>query len=133
MGLLLDTHVLIWSQEAPEKLGAHALSRMKKSDERLFFSAISALEIARLIHVGRIRLKGSLANWIEAVIEAVRCQEVDVTRKIAIEAYQLPGSFHKDPADRILAATARSMSLSLVTADERILAYASVKTLDART
>ena len=48
------------------------------------------------------------------------------------EAYALPGAFHKDPADRILVATAREHLLTLVTADERILAYDGVETLDAR-
>lgn len=49
-----------------------------------------------------------------------------------IEAYKLPGRFHKDPADRLLVATARINDLTLVSADERILAYRAVRTLDAR-
>lgn len=49
-----------------------------------------------------------------------------------MEAYRLPGKFHKDPADRLLVATARVHDLTFVTADERILAYRGVRTLDAR-
>jgi PIN domain nuclease of toxin-antitoxin system len=54
-----------------------------------------------------------------------------LTHDIAVLAYALPGSFHKDPADRILVATAIHHGLTLVTADERILAYAQVMTLAA--
>jgi PIN domain nuclease of toxin-antitoxin system len=49
-----------------------------------------------------------------------------------IEAYALPQPFHRDPADRLLAATARRHELTLVTADERILAYPAVATIDVR-
>ena len=48
---------------------------------------------------------------------------IAVTREVAMEAYALPGTFHRDPADQILVATARQDGLTLVTADDRILAY----------
>jgi PIN domain nuclease of toxin-antitoxin system len=51
---------------------------------------------------------------------------------VAAEAYALPGQFHADPADRILVATARLRGLRLMTVDERILEYASVRSIDAR-
>jgi PIN domain nuclease of toxin-antitoxin system len=50
-----------------------------------------------------------------------------------VEAYALPGRFHKDPADRLLVATARLHKLTLITADEQILAYKNVRKRDART
>ena len=48
-----------------------------------------------------------------------------------MEAYALPGTFHRDPADRVLVATARRDGLTLVTADDRILAYPHLRTQDA--
>ena len=90
------------------------------------------LEIARLIHVGLLELGGSLDQWIDDSIEALQCSSIEMSHRIAAGAYRLPSGFHKDPADRILVATAREHDLTLVTADERILAYDSVATLDAR-
>jgi PIN domain nuclease of toxin-antitoxin system len=55
-----------------------------------------------------------------------------VSHEIAMEGYALPGAFHRDPADRILVATARRDGLTLVTADDRILAYPHARTQDAR-
>jgi PIN domain nuclease of toxin-antitoxin system len=55
-----------------------------------------------------------------------------IDHRIAAEAYSLPGEFHKDPADRLLVATARVLGAALVTPDELILAYPYVRTLDAR-
>ncbi|MFM9197801.1 MAG: PIN domain-containing protein [Planctomycetia bacterium] len=62
----------------------------------------------------------------------MEARSIDVDHRVAIEAYKLPGRFHKDPADRMLVATARINDLTLVTADERILAYREVRSLDAR-
>ena len=58
--------------------------------------------------------------------------EAALSSKIAAEAYRLPGEFHRDPADRILVATARLESWTLLTADRRILDYPHVRTKDAR-
>ena len=132
MSLLLDTHVWVWTQEAPERIGARARRRIEKTDDRLFVATISSLEISRLIHGGLIELDGALDQWVKASLEALQCSEIEMSRTAAIHAYTLPGKFHKDPADRILVATAREHQLTLVTADERILSYRPVKTIDAR-
>ena len=69
---------------------------------------------------------------IEYADGSLAVQTVELSHPIAILAYALPGTFHKDPADRILVATAIHQGLTLVTADERILAYRNAMTLDAR-
>ncbi len=61
------------------------------------------------------------------------CSTLEVSHEIAAAAYSLPSGLHKDPADRILVATARLHDLTLLTADERILDYGDIRTLDART
>lgn len=132
MSLLLDTHVWIWSQEEPERIGGQARRRMERADERLYVATISSLEIARLIHVGLLGLNGTLERWIKDSLEALQCSAIEMSHQVAIGAYQLPGTFHKDPVDRILVATARAHHLTLVTADERILRYRSAKTFNAR-
>ncbi len=132
MSLLLDTHVWIWSQECPEKLGPKATVCLTDSETTLQVSTISTLEIARLAALGFIELEGALRAWVNDTLDALRCATVEVSHDIAIGAYTLPGDFHKDPADRILVATARHYELVLLTADEKILAYPHVRSQDAR-
>jgi len=132
MNLLLDTHVWIWAAEDPGQLGKTTVAALSERENELFVSTISTLEIARLIDVGRIRLKGPLESWIGQSLASLRCTSLEVSHEDAIGAYSLPGNFHRDPADRLLASTARNRGLTLVTADRRILDYNSVETLDAR-
>ena len=133
MTLLLDTHVWLWAVEAPEKLGRHARTLLEKSDNDRLVSAISALEIARLCMDQSIIFSISPITWIEASARDLQLQHLDFSYPIAIEAYALPGSFHRDPVDRILVSTARLYRATLLTADERILAYRHVRTEDCRT
>lgn len=79
-----------------------------------------------------IELQVPLSAWIERSLSELGAQSLPVTHEIAAEAYALPAPFHKDPVDRILVAAARRHQLSLVTADERILRYAGVRSMDAR-
>lgn len=132
MSLLLDTHVWIWTQEQPDAIGIKARTLLETTSDDLCVSAVSSLEIARLVAGGLLELKGSLDRWVRMAIDSLEARSVDIDHRIAIEAYKLPGRFHKDPADRMLVATARINALTLVTADERILAYKAVRTLDAR-
>ena len=132
MSVLLDTHVWIWTQEQPDAIGTKARSLLETTTDELCVSAVSSLEIARLVAAGMLELKGSLDRWVRTAIDSLEARSIDVDHRIAIEAYKLPGRFHKDPADRMLVATARINELTLVTADERILAYKPVRTLDAR-
>lgn len=133
MSFLLDTHVWIWTQEQPDSIGAGSRSLLETTTDELCVSAVSSLEIARLVAGGLLELRGSLDRWVRSAVDSIEARSIDVDHRVAIEAYELPGRFHKDPADRLLVATARLHDLTLVTADERILAYRSVRTLDART
>ena len=132
MNVLLDTHIWIWSQESPEKLGRKTNRLILNPKTTLYVSTISTLEIARLISIGTIQITGSLLSWITDTLDLLMGETVSISHEIATEAYKLPSGFHKDPADRILAATARIHELVLLTADDRILAYPHVRTEDAR-
>jgi len=129
---LLDTHVWVWSQEAPERFGARTRRELTNTKEEHFISAISTFEIARLLHLGLLRLKHRFADWQELSMAELRASPIDLTHEIAWEAYNLPGRFHNDPADRLLVATARVRNLTLVTGDDLILRYPHVKTLSAK-
>ena len=127
--ILLDTHVLIWSQSEPRKLSrlAEASIRRARVLSSLSVSAITLLELASLIHRGRIKTSGTVAETIRQLIEEVVILPVNET--IAIESSYLPVDVLPDPMDRIIAATARSEGIPLVTADERVQKCPLVKTI----
>jgi PIN domain nuclease of toxin-antitoxin system len=129
---LLDTHVWVWTQEQPERLGPRTKRLLVGGAHENWVCPISTLEISRLVAIGDIRLSIPLAEWIVQSMAELAAQTVSVSHEIAIEAYALPGTFHRDPADRLLIAATRRNGLTLVTADERILAYPHVRTQDAR-
>ena len=132
MTLLLDTHVWVWSQEQPEKLGRQAKQALLDPEHTNTVCTISTLGIARLLAVGTISLAIPLSDWIAHSLNSLDATTLPVTPEIAAEAYALPSTFHKDPADRILVAAARLHELTLLTADERILQYPHVRTMDAQ-
>ena len=82
-----------------------------------------------LVQKGRLVLSMELERWLDEVsaIEGVRFHAVD--NEIAMKSAILPGEFHKDPADRMLVATARKLAVPLVTADEKILRYEHARTI----
>lgn len=131
MKLLLDTHVWIWSHEAVERLGRTAKTALLDLERQSFVSAISTFEIARLIARKQLRFRQPFLRWQADSLADLHASPLEVTHEIAWEAYNLPGTFHNDPADRILVATARMLDLTVITADELILRYAHVKTLSA--
>jgi PIN domain nuclease of toxin-antitoxin system len=129
---LLDTHVWVWTQEQPERLGPRTKRLLVGGEHENWVCTISTLEISRLVAIGDIRLSIPLAEWIVQSMAELSAQTVSVSHEVAMEAYALPGTFHRDPADRLLVAATRRNGLTLVTADERILAYPHVRTQDAR-
>jgi PIN domain nuclease of toxin-antitoxin system len=129
---LLDTHVWVWTQEEPERLGPRTRRTLVGAQHENWVCPISTLEISRLVATGDIRLSMPLADWVAQSMAQLAMQTVPVSHEVAMEAYTLPGAFHRDPADRLLVAAARRHGLTLVTADDRILAYPHVRTQSAR-
>ncbi len=131
--IVLDTHVLIWWVNEDEKLSSPALKAINKEiaseDGQLIVSSITTWEIALLIKKGRLALTMDFDDWIDTVssIECVRFVPID--NDVAIQSARLPGEFHPDPADRMITALARHLSVALVTCDEKIKAYKHVKTI----
>ena len=94
--------------------------------------AVSTLEMTRLIRSGDMVLRIPLHDWVVTSLADLRAESLPVTDEIAIEAYGLPEPFHRDPADRQIVACARLGGFTLVTADERILGWKHVTTMNAR-
>ena len=129
--IVLDTHALVWWVSGDAALSKKAVKAIEReqADGAIIISAISAWEIAMLVAYGRLVLSMDVSSWLATVadIEAVRFVPVDV--EIAAKSVELPGEFHKDPADRMIVATARKLAVPLVTKDDKILSYPHVKTI----
>jgi PIN domain nuclease of toxin-antitoxin system len=130
--IVLDTHALVWwvtSDPMLSKQATAAIEHEQVNGGEIIVSAISAWEIAMLVERERLVLSLDVAKFLAAVaeIEAVRFVPVDVA--VATKSVVLPGVFHKDPADRMIVATARTHAAPLVTADEKIRSYIHVKTI----
>lgn len=127
---LLDTHVLIWWLQDAGNLPAGIRRALRKAVPAgpLWVSDISLWEIAMLVQLERIKLTIPLRDWLERATAPPRVQRIGITPAIAAETTVLPDSFPRDPADRILAATARVLGARLVTMDQRIIAAKAVPT-----
>jgi len=130
--IILDTHVLLWWVSGSDLLSATANKAIKRTltaGSEIIISSISAWEISMLISKGRLILSMDIESWLDEVsqIDGVRFMPVD--NEIGIKSAVLPGEFHKDPADRMIVATARKLAIPLVTADEKIIKYEFVKTI----
>jgi PIN domain nuclease of toxin-antitoxin system len=131
--IVLDTHALIWWVNGDSKLSARALkvieSEMTVDGGKILVSAITAWEIAMLINKNRLVLTMDLNEWLDTVRSIDAVQFVPIDNEVAIQSVQLPGDFHPDPADRMIAALARHYSAMLVTSDDKIRNYRHVKTI----
>ncbi len=131
MSYLLDTHVLIWWIERSARLTpaqAEVLAAVRP-EAPLLISDITLLEIATLAKLGRIVLELPLRDWLEAATAPPLVRRVGISPAIAAEVAALPESFHRDPADRVLVATARVHGATLVTQDRRIVDSGLVRTV----
>lgn len=127
--ILLDTHVLVWLQQDPRKLTrpAAAVIRRAQASSVVAISAITIVELATLLNRGRLRTTDTPQNTIRGFLEDV--EVLPLTEAIAIEAGYLPLEILPDPMDRMIAATAQSHGLPLVTADERMINCAWLRTI----
>lgn len=129
--IVLDTHALVWWINGDVALSEKAKAAIdgELDGGQVIISAISAWEIAMLVEREKLLLSMDVGSWLATVaeIEAVHFLPMDV--EISVKSVELPGEFHKDPADRMIVATARKLAAPLVTKDEKIRAYAHVQTI----
>jgi len=130
-GVLLDTHTLLWTvgggRLRPQAQDAIAQAAVDRS---LWVSVVTAWEIALLFHQERLDRFNPAGfqprAWFENAIIVTRAQVELVDAEVAFDAWGLPEPVPKDPADRLLIATARARDLTLVTRDRPILAYSDL-------
>ena len=129
--ILLDTHVVVWAAIERKRLSRSAESALRRarSSDGLAIASISLWEMASLFARGRIQTYGTIEAWLRQVLETVVVVVKPITQEIAILAAQFPESYPRDPADRLIGATARAEGLALITQDERIRSSSLLKTI----
>jgi len=128
--IVLDTHIWIWWVHGDERLTRTQAEVIEANETDVIgVSAISCWEIAKLVEYGRLELPCSLEEWFEDALSYPGIHLLELTPEIAIESTQLPGEFHRDPADQMIVATARVYGCPLVTSDGRLLEYPHVETI----
>lgn len=129
--ILLDTHAWLWLALDPGRLSSGAARAIRRAlrEAGLAVASISLWEVAMLIARGRVVPQGTPEVWLASLVEHSRVVVKEITPAIAVLAAHLPVDFPGDPADRVIAATARVEGLRLVTRDARLRASHLVETV----
>ncbi|MFL5802418.1 MAG: type II toxin-antitoxin system VapC family toxin [Roseiflexaceae bacterium] len=126
--IVLDTHIWIWwIHDEPQLPPTYKAYIQAHESNGLGVSAISTWEVAKLVEFGRLTLPLPVGDWLDQALAYPGIRLFDLSPQIAVESTQLPGTFHRDPADQIIVATARIVACPLVTVDSRILKYPHVQ------
>jgi PIN domain nuclease of toxin-antitoxin system len=118
--ILLDTHVLVWAVAESKRLSKAASAAILKgtTEGGLAIADITLWELAMLLSRGRIQAYGTVEASVRLLTDGVAIKPI--TPEIAAISAQFPADFPQDPADRLIAATARSEGIALVTRDEKL-------------
>lgn len=129
--IVLDTHVLVRLNYSPEKLSREARRVIaRETSSGLGVSSITLWELALLVERGRFRFHaGTTRDFVDGLLETPGLVVLEIGAEVAILAAQFPIDFPADPADRLIAGTARAHGIPLVTSDERIQASPLVDTI----
>jgi len=119
--IILDTHIWVWwvhnDAQLTDKLREIIQSH---EDDGLGVSIFSCWEVAKLVELKRLTLHCAIDEWLDTALQYPGVQLLALTPEIAVESTQLPGEFHRDPADQIIVATARVHDCPLLTVDNKI-------------
>jgi PIN domain nuclease of toxin-antitoxin system len=120
--ILLDTHVLLWLCLEPRRLSMAATTAIRKALAAggIAIASITLWEVAMMIRLGRLVPRGTPETWLGELVARSGVVIREITPAIATLATQFPDEFPADPADRLIAATARSDGALLVTRDARL-------------
>jgi len=118
--ILLDTHVLVWMSSDPKRLSQKAREAIREARQKtgIFVATITLWELAWLAENGRLQVSMSVESFVQETVSRVIPKPL--TPAIAALAARLPEKYPRDPADRIIGATAIIEGMQLVTADKQI-------------
>ena len=125
--LLLDTHIALWLDSGDSNLQRAtiaAIEEVRRGAGAIYFSAISAWEIALLVESGRMDLDVPVEEWVERFLEQGGVEPAPLSLTAASLAYRFHPFAHRDPGDRLLMATAVELGCPLVTYDRRMVEFA---------
>ena len=128
--ILVDTHVVLWLALEPSRISrkaAAAIQETRDSGEGLAISDMTLLEIAAIESKRRIELTAGLETFLTEVES--RFVVLAITGRVCVRAMRLPPTYPKDPADRIIGATALVEGIALVTADNSIRKSKALRTI----
>jgi PIN domain nuclease of toxin-antitoxin system len=123
---LLDTHIVLWLDSGDDRLRVSTRALLNgcwQNGGTLLLSAVTAWEVALLVDTGRIELDVRTEAWIKRFLDRPGIEAVPLSYYAACHAYQLHHLEHRDPADRLLIATAIELACPLVTYDDRIARF----------
>jgi PIN domain nuclease of toxin-antitoxin system len=124
--LLLDTHIALWLDSGDDRLQPSTRALVDgcwRDGGTIFLSAVTAWEIALLVDAGRIDLDLPVEAWIDRFLQRPGLEPAPLSHHAASRSYQLHRLEHRDPADRLLIATAIELDCPLVTYDKRIARF----------
>ncbi|MEO9039986.1 MAG: type II toxin-antitoxin system VapC family toxin [Gallionella sp.] len=123
--VLLDTHAWVWLLNGDPKLNPKAVKAIERSisEGAVLLSAISPWEVAMLVSKGRLTLDRDVGEWVSTAVSIPGIRLEPISPEIAVASTRLPGNIHPDPADRLIAATARHFGVLLITDDQLLLDY----------
>lgn len=127
MAPLIDTHVWIWWLTRLPRLSSRIIAALDEMQERPVLSVASLWELSLLVEIGRVELRPTAAAWLEQAIRPETVRLAQITRAVALELFAFPKEFRRDPADRIIVATARALDVPLLTYDQGIQKSGLVK------
>ena len=128
--IVLDTHAWWWTVSEPDQLSRKARQVISRTHpEQRAIASISIWEFAMMVTRDRIQLSISPEEWLDHAINETGITVLYLNSKIALESCNLPGDFHKDPADRIIVATTRVSRSKLITKDQKNIEYPHVTTI----
>lgn len=120
--LLLDTHVWLWLQTAPERLSDEVRELLAEPATTLLLSAASSWEIAIKYRIGKLPLPEPPAEYVPDRMRLSGVTPLPIEQMHALRVADLP-DHHNDPFDRLIVAQAQELGISIVTADEQLSAY----------
>jgi PIN domain nuclease of toxin-antitoxin system len=123
--VLLDTHAWVWLMNGSRQLGTKARKAVQQSlaNEAVLVSAISPWEVAMLVSKRRLVLDRDVGEWVQQALSQPGIRLEALSPEIAVASTRMPDELHGDPADRLIAATARHLGAVLLTDDQLLLDY----------